>query len=88
MGRKLAWDGERGQGVREEDDDRLDVQVSVPDIWASDAADVALRIANRVLDALGIGSGARFDLEFIGDHSIERALEARRRQRDGSLEEW
>ncbi len=66
----------------------LDVQVSIPDIWSSDAADVALRIANRILDAQGIGPDARFDLEFMGEHSMERALEARRRQRDGSLEEW
>ncbi len=70
------------------DGDRLDVQVAISDIWASDAAEVAERIALRVLDALGIGPDARFDLEFLGEHSMERALEARRRQRDGSLEEW
>jgi hypothetical protein len=70
------------------DDDRLDVQIAIPEIWSSDAADVAERVAQRVLDALGVGPEARFDLEFIGDHSIERALEARRRQRDGSLPEW
>ena len=69
-------------------DDRLDVQVAIPDIWASDSAEVAERIAQRVLDALGIGPDARFDLEFMGEHSMERALEARRRQRDGRLEEW
>ena len=71
-----------------DDADRLDVQIAIPDIWSNEAADVALKIANRVLDSLGIGPGARFDFEFMGDHSIERALEARRRQRDGSLEEW
>ena len=70
------------------DDGRLDVQVSIPDIWSKDAADVAVRIAERVLDALGIGKDARFDLEFMGEQSIERALEARRRQREGELEEW
>jgi hypothetical protein len=71
-----------------QDDERLDVQVSIPDIWSSDAADVAVRIAQRVLDALGIGPDARFDLEFMGEHSMDRAMEARRRQREGSLEEW
>ena len=70
------------------EDDRLDVQVSIPDIWSKDAADVAIRIAERVLDALGIGKDARFDLEFMGEQSIERALEARRRQLEGELEEW
>jgi len=69
-------------------EDRLDVQVQVLDIWAHEAADVAERIAQRVLDALGVSKDARFDLEFMGEHSIERALEARRRQRDGTLEEW
>jgi hypothetical protein len=71
-----------------DEESRLDVQVSIGDIWASDAADVALRVVNRVLDAFEIGAEARFDLEFMGEHSIERAFEARRRQRDGSLEEW
>jgi hypothetical protein len=70
------------------DDERLDVQVAIPDIWSPESADVTERIAQRVLDALGIGPDARFDLEFMGEHSIERALEARRRQRDGTLEEW
>jgi alpha-galactosidase len=70
------------------DDERLDVQVAIPDIWSSDSADAVERVAHWVLDALGVGSDARFDLEFIGDHSIERALEARRRQREGTLEEW
>lgn len=70
------------------DDERLDVQVQVSDIWAPEAAEVVEGIAQRVLDALGVGPDARFDLEFLGEHSIERALEARRRQRDGSLEEW
>lgn len=70
------------------DDERLDVQVQVPDIWAREASDVVERIAQRVLDALGVGPEARFDLEFMGEHSIERALEARRRQREGTLEEW
>lgn len=69
-------------------EDRLDVQLSIPDIWSSDATDALERIAQRVLDAFGIGPDARFDLEFMGQQSMERALEARRRQRDGSLEEW
>ena len=70
------------------DDGRLDVQVSIPDIWSKEAADVTVRIAERLLDALGIGKDARFDLEFMGEESIERALEARRRQREGELEKW
>lgn len=70
------------------DDERFDVQVSISDIWAKEAADVAVRIAERMLDALGIGNDARFDLEFMGEQSIERSLEARRRQREGELEEW
>lgn len=70
------------------DSDRLDVQVSIPDIWSRESADVAVRIADRVLDALGIGKDARFDLEFVGEESMERAFEARRRQREGELEEW
>ena len=69
-------------------EDRLDVQVSIPDIWSSDAAEAVERIAQRVLDAFGVGPHARFDLEFLGQQSMERALEARRRQRDGTLEEW
>jgi hypothetical protein len=99
-----AWMGARLASVREaiaseprvlilpdmrgEGDDRLDVQVSIPDIWADEAADVVVRVAERVLDALSVGGRARFDLEFIGEESIERALEARRRQRAGELEEW
>ena len=70
------------------DSERFDVQVSIPDIWSREAADVAVRIAERVLDALGVGRDARFDLEFTGEESVERALEARRRQREGQLEEW
>jgi len=70
------------------DDQRLDVQVQVHDIWSKEAADVAVRVADRVLDALGVAPDARFDLEFMGEQSIERSLEARRRQREGSLEEW
>jgi hypothetical protein len=70
------------------DEERLDVQVKIPDIWADEAAEVAERVAVRVLEALGIGPEARFDLEFSGEHSMERALEARRRQREGTLEEW
>jgi hypothetical protein len=68
--------------------DRLDVQLRVPDIWAKDAADVLVRVAQRVLDALGISADARFDLEFSGEQSMERSLEARRRQREGTLPEW
>jgi hypothetical protein len=68
--------------------EHLDVQVQVSDIWSKDAADVAVRVAERVLDALGVRSDARFDLDFSGERSIERILEARRRQRDGSLAEW
>ena len=70
------------------DAERLDVQVQVPDIWSNEAADIAVRIAGRVLDALGVGADARFDLEFTGQQSMERSLEARRRQREGRLEEW
>lgn len=66
----------------------LDVQVSIPDIWSSEAADVVVRIAQRVLDALGVDANARFDLEFMGQQSMERSLEARRRQREGTLGEW
>jgi hypothetical protein len=71
-----------------ENAERLDVQVQVSDIWSEEAADVAVRIASRVLDALGVGADARFDLEFSGEQSMERSLEARKRQREGSLEEW
>jgi hypothetical protein len=68
--------------------ERLDVQVSIPDIWSSEAADAVVRIAHRVLDALGVPANARFDLEFVGEQSMERSFEARRRQREGTLEEW
>ena len=70
------------------DSDRLDVQVRIPDIWSHEASDVAERIAQRVLDALGVSPDARFDFDFMGEQSIERALEARRRQREGMLDEW
>lgn len=75
-------------GPEGDSEDRLDVQVQVRDIWSSEAADVAVRIVNRLLEALGIGDDARFDLEFMGEQSMERSLEARRRQREGRLEEW
>lgn len=70
------------------DDGRLDVQVSIPNIWASDAADDAIRVADYMLDAHGVGSEAFFDLEFMGEQSVERALEARRRRQHGEIEEW
>ncbi len=69
-------------------DERLEVQVQIPDIWSPEAADVAEGIAQRVLDALGVGPDARFDLDFMGEQSMERSLEARRRQREGTLQEW
>jgi hypothetical protein len=71
-----------------DDDDGLDVQFQVRDIWSPDAADTAVRIASRALDALGVGADARFDLEFSGEQSMERSLEARKRQREGRLEQW
>ena len=64
------------------------VQVTIADIWSAEAADVVARVAERMLDAHGVVAGARFDLEFIGERSTERVLEARRRQRDGSLAQW
>ena len=70
------------------DNDRLDVQVAIPNIWSKDAAAAVVQVAEQVLDALGIDRDARFDLEFTGEESMERALEARRRQREGELEEW
>ena len=70
------------------EDGRLDVQVSIPNIWSHDAADDAVRVAEYMLDALGVGRDARFDLEFMGEQSMDRALEARRRRRQGEIEEW
>ncbi len=70
------------------EDGRLDIQVSIPNIWSQDAADDAIRIAESMLDALGVGSDAHFDLEFMGEQSIERALEARKRQQRGEIQEW
>jgi hypothetical protein len=64
------------------------VQVVIADIWSAEATDVVERVAERMLDTHGVAAGARFDLEFIGERSTERLLEARRRQRDGSLAQW
>lgn len=74
--------------TRGDERERLDVQFKVPDIWSSDAAARAVRISGWVLDALEVPDDACFDLEFAGEQSMERSLEARRRQREGSLPEW
>ena len=57
-------------------------------MWSPTAADVIVWVTEIVLGILGIPADARFDFEFTGDRSQERTLEARRRQRDGSLEQW
>lgn len=74
------------------------VQLKVSDIWASDAADAAIRIVDVILDGLAVKESSRFgssrfdslrfDLEFIGAPSTDRSFEARRRQLAGELEEW
>ena len=64
------------------------VQVAIADIWSAEAADAVVRVAGRILDTVGVAAETRFDLEFIGERSTERVLEARRRQRDGSLAQW
>ncbi len=66
----------------------LDVQIPISDIWSRQSADVAVRLAESFLDAIGASDGARFDLEFVGERCTERVLEARRRQREGSLPQW
>ena len=66
----------------------LDVQIPIADIWSPQSADVAVRLAESFLNALGVPDGARFDLEFLGERCMERVLEARRRQREGSLPHW
>ena len=64
------------------------IQVAVPDIWSRHAADTIVRVAHRVLDVRRVSPSARFDLEFEGEHSTSRVLEVKRRQREGTLEEW
>ena len=66
----------------------LAVQISIADIWSQESADVVVRLAERFLDVLGVPAGARFDLDFVGERCSERLLEARRRQREGSLPRW
>lgn len=66
----------------------LEIQISIADIWSSKAADVIVWVTEHVLGILRVPTDARFDFEFSGERSQERALEARRRQRDGSLGQW
>lgn len=74
-----------GAGV---EDEVIQVQVAISNIWAQDAADVPIRLAEKLFDALGIDPDARFDLEFVGEPCAERAVEARRRRQLGQLAEW
>jgi len=62
------------------------VRVTVPDIWNREAPDVMARVLHRVLDTLGIGSEARFDLVFQGKRSLEQTKQAHRRLKEGL--EW
>ena len=66
----------------------VEVQIAISDIWAGDAADVPIRLVERLLDVLEIGPDACFDLEFVGEPCAERAVEARRRRQLGEMAEW
>ena len=66
----------------------IEVQVAISDIWARDAADVPIRLVERLLDVLEIGPDACFELEFVGEPCAERAVEARRRRQLGEMAEW
>lgn len=68
--------------------DVFQVQLPIADIWASESADAAVRVAQAILEALHVPAASHFDLEFFGTPSSDRAFEARRRQLAGELEEW
>lgn len=63
--------------------DVLAVNVSVDDIWQPTAAGRAASVANCLLDIAGVDCDARLDVWIRGKRSLDRTLEAQRRQRDG-----
>ena len=75
-------------GASPDDLELIQVQVAIPNIWAPEAADVPIRLAEGLLDALEVDPDARFDLEFVGEPCAERAVEARRRRELGEMTEW
>lgn len=53
----------------ETDKPLLEVQISVPDIWAPSCGAQGARVAHLTLEALQVPRTARFDFSFVGPHS-------------------
>ena len=85
---RFAIAGEPAVLILSEGPPALEAQIAITDMWSATAADAIVWVTEHVLGILKVPADARFDFEFTGDRSRERTLEARRRQRDGSLQQW
>lgn len=80
--RKQGYEPTRA-GESTDGDWPITVAIRIRDIWQVSAGNLAARLANEVLNAMGIDREARYSLSVKGSRSRERTLEARRRQEQG-----